>query len=106
LFEGLRVASLPLDVTVPSLVTTLETGKPFDRIFAAKRLGWFGPAAVEAVPALIVALKIDYVRREAVQSLGEIGPLARAAIPALIALQNEGLVGSDAKEALKEIRAD
>jgi adenylate cyclase len=106
LFDGLRLASLPSDVTISSLVTTLETGRPFDQIAAARRLGWFGPAAVEAVPALIDALENEYLRKDSVQSLGKIGPLARAAIPALTVLQNESLIGSYAKEALKNIRVE
>jgi len=105
--DGLRVAALPLDTTVASLVVELEGSDTFRRMFAAKRLGWFGPAAAQAVPALIEALKNEYVRREAVQSLGKIGPDAKAAIPALMAMQDEDpIIGFYAKNALKEIKGN
>jgi TolB-like protein/Tfp pilus assembly protein PilF len=104
--DGVRVAALPLDVTVASLETDLETDNPFSRQYAAKRLGWFGPQAAQAVPALVEALKVDYLRREAIAALGKIGPPAHAAIPALAALQNEALVGIYAKEALSKIRGN
>jgi adenylate cyclase len=106
LYDGLRIAALPLDVTVTSLEAELETGNPFSQQYAAKRLGWFGPAAAQAVPALVEALKVEYLRREAIGALGKIGPLAQAAIPALVALQNEALVGIHAKDALSKIRGN
>ncbi|TIW41176.1 MAG: hypothetical protein E5V71_11730, partial [Mesorhizobium sp.] len=59
--DGVRIAALPLDVTVTSLEAELETGNPFSQQYAAKRLGWFGPAALQAVPALVEALKIEYL---------------------------------------------
>ena len=104
--DGVRIAALPLDVTVTSLEAELETGNPFSQLYAAKRLGWFGPAAAQAVPALVEALKVEYLRREAIEALGKIGPPARAAIPALVALQNEALVGIYAKDALSKIRGN
>ena len=104
--DGVRIAALPLDVTVTSLEAELETGNPFSQQYAAKRLGWFGPAAAQAVPALVEALKVEYLRREAIEALGKIGPPARAAIPALVALQNEALVGIYAKDALSKIRGN
>jgi TolB-like protein/tetratricopeptide (TPR) repeat protein len=104
--DGVRVAALPLDVTVTSLEAELRTGNPFSRQYAAKRLGWFGPAAAQAVPALVEALKVEYLRREAIAALGKIGPPARAAIPALVALQNEALIGIHAKDALAKIRGN
>jgi HEAT repeat protein len=61
---------------------------------AAKKLGWFGPAGSEAVPALIEALKTDYLRRDAVQSLGKIGHAEKAAIPAVTALQDQDLMST------------
>ena len=106
LYDGLRVAALPLDVTVSSLEAELGAGNPFSQLFATKRLGWFGPAAAQAVPALVEALKVEHLRREAIGALGKIGPPARAAIPALVALQNEVLVGIHAKEALSKIRGN
>lgn len=104
--DGVRIAALPLDVTVTSLETALETGDPISQLYAVKRLGWFGPAALQAVPALVEALKVEYLRREAIEALGKIGPPARAAIPALVALQNEALVGIYAKGALSKIRGN
>ncbi|MBB6412444.1 adenylate/guanylate cyclase domain-containing protein [Mesorhizobium sangaii] len=104
--DGVRIAALPLVVTVTSLETELETGGPISQLYAVKRLGWFGPAALQAVPALIEALKVEYLRREAVKALGKIGPPARAAIPALVALQNEALVGIYAKDALSKIKGN
>jgi len=106
LYDGLRIAALPLDVTVTSLEAELGTGNPFSQQYAAKRLGWFGPAAVQAVPALVEALKVEHLRRDAIEALGKMGPPARAAIPALVALQNEALVGTYAKDALSKIRGN
>jgi TolB-like protein/class 3 adenylate cyclase/Tfp pilus assembly protein PilF len=104
--DGVRIAALPLDVTVASLEAELETGNPFSQLYATRRLGWFGPAAAQAVPALVEALKVEHLRREAIEALGKIGPPARAAIPALVALQNEALVGIYAKDALSKIRGN
>jgi tetratricopeptide (TPR) repeat protein len=106
LLDGLRLAALPLDVKVSSLVTELKAGTSLERRVALKRLGWFGPAAAEAVPTLIDMLKDEYVRKEAVEALRKIGPDAKAAIPALIKLQDESLIGSYAKEALREIKGN
>ncbi|RWO26050.1 tetratricopeptide repeat protein [Mesorhizobium sp.] len=106
LYDGLRIAALPLAITVTSLETELETGNPFSQQYAAERLGWFGPAAAQAVPALVEALKVEYLRRDAIEALGKIGPPARAAIPALVALQNEALIGIHAKDALSKIRGN
>ena len=104
--DGVRIAALPLDVTVASLEAELEAGNPFSQLYATRRLGWFGPAAAQAVPALVEALKVELLRREAIEALGKIGPPARAAIPALVALQNEALVGIYAKDALSRIRGN
>lgn len=104
LYDGLRVASLPPSVTVSSLLTELQQESPFRRQIAAKQLGWFGSAAVAAVPALTGALGDKLVQNYAARSLGKIGPAAAAAIPALEALQDEGVVGAYARDALREIR--
>jgi hypothetical protein len=82
----------------------LKGEDPFGRQLAVQRLGWFGPAAAQAVPALIELLGDEVVCMEAVQSLGKIGPSARDAVPALDALKNESPIGFYAKMALKEIR--
>jgi HEAT repeat protein len=52
---------------------------------AAAALGWFGPDAKEAVPALIKALADPDlgVRLDAATALGAIGPDAKDAVPAL-----------------------
>ncbi|GEC34912.1 adenylate cyclase [Sinorhizobium fredii USDA 205] len=104
LLDGVRAAALPLDMTVSSLTAELKLGDPASRRIAAKRLGWFGPAAAEAVPALVMLLEDVEVREEAVQSLRKIGPGAKAAVPALVAMEHESFIGSHAKDALKEIR--
>jgi TolB-like protein/Flp pilus assembly protein TadD len=106
LYDGLRVAGLPLDVTVTSLEAELRAGNPITQLFAAKRLGWFGPAAEQAVPALIASLKNEHLRQLAIEALGKIGPQAKAAIPDLVALQNEVPIGSYAKDALSKIRGN
>jgi adenylate cyclase len=106
LYDGLRVAALPLDITVASLLVELDGSNFFGRQFATKRLGWFGPAAAQAVPALIEALRDKNLRKEAIVALGKIGSQAKAAIPALVSLQNEILIGSDAKDALSKIRGN
>jgi hypothetical protein len=62
--DGLRVAALPLDTTIGSLVVELDESDAFRRIFAARRLGWFGPTAAQAVPALIESLKNNSLRQD------------------------------------------
>lgn len=103
LFDGFRIAGLPLDVTVPKLIGELKGDDPFARQLAMKRLGWFGAAAAEAVPVLVQALEDDDLRQQAVEALGKIGPPAKAAVAALQALQNEAVIGTYAKEALNDI---
>jgi HEAT repeat protein len=103
--DGLNVAALPLDVTVPDLLVTLKEGEFLARLQAAWTLGRFGPLAEDAVPALIEALadEEEAIRERAVLTLGKIGPGARAAIPALTALKDQSVIGEYAKGALKEI---
>ncbi len=71
---------------------------------AALALGLIGPAAKEAVPALIATLRDEdgLVRGYAAYALGEIGPAANEAVPALEAAARDGVDG--AESALKEIR--
>jgi adenylate cyclase len=104
LYDGIRVASLPLTVTVSSLAADLKQDDPFTQTIAVQRLGWFGPAAGPAVPALVALLPDEHIREQVVQSLGKIGPQAKAAIPALVEIENESIIGYHAKDALKEIR--
>src|SRR6266567_2579849 len=77
------------------------------RAAAAWDLLHLGPAAKEAVPSLIAALKDDdlFVRFNAAYSLSLLGPLARDAIPALkTALDDpDPDVRTKVKEALQKI---
>jgi tetratricopeptide (TPR) repeat protein len=102
--DGLFIAGLPLDVTIDSSIEALQHEDTAVRKRAAKTLGWFGPMAVEAVPALINALADEEkVAKQAVIALGKIGPAAEAAIPELSALKDTRFAGHQAKEALKKI---
>jgi Flp pilus assembly protein TadD len=105
LLDGMRLAALPLDINVSSLRAELRQADPMRREGAAAKLGWFGPAAVDAVPDLVSLIDDSIARKEAVLALGKIGPPAKAAIPDLERLQNESIIGSYAKDALKKIRS-
>ena len=87
------------------LADTLIHGDLQERRLAVRALGRFGPAAADAVPALIEALGDEktWMRNDAAIALGKIGPAAEAAIPALTAIQDDDILGFDAKKALKEI---
>ncbi len=108
LFDGLRIAALPLDEDVPKLLGDLSDDSFLVRMNATKKLGWFRDQAKDAVPQLIPALTDEHgeVRKETVLTLGKIGPAAKAAIPALEAAQQETKLGPFAEEALKEIRGE
>ncbi|MEE8280484.1 MAG: adenylate/guanylate cyclase domain-containing protein [Alphaproteobacteria bacterium] len=108
LFDGLRIAVLPLDEDIPKLLGDLSNESFLVRMSATKKLGWFRDQAKDAVPQLIPALadEHDAVRKEAALTLGKIGPAANAAIPALEAVRQESVLGDLADEALKEIRGD
>ena len=60
---------------IESLIEQLEDKSGDTRIYAATRLGHFGPAAKAAVPALATALNDEYapVRQAAAQTLKKIG---------------------------------
>jgi len=103
LYDGIHLAVLPLEVTVPSLIKTLKGDDNLAQLNAIQTLGRFGPKAEAAVPVLIDALDDEDVRKEVVLALGKIGPAAKDAVPALRALENEILIGSYAKEAIREI---
>jgi tetratricopeptide (TPR) repeat protein len=106
LTDGLHMAALPLETTVLSLADTLRHGDLAERRLAVKALGRFGPAATDAVPALIETLddEITWMGNDAVIALGKIGPAAESAVPALTAMQDEGVHLYYVKQALKEIR--
>jgi tetratricopeptide (TPR) repeat protein len=106
--DGMFIAGLPLDVTIESLMQSLQQEDGHMRKRAALTLGRFGPKAVEAVPALIDALADEeyVVREKAAEALGKIGPAAEAAIPALTALEDAPYVGYQAKKALKKIAGE
>ncbi len=74
---------------------------------AVRTLGQIGPAAAEAMPALISALRDEHTvfYSDAAKALGQIGPAAAEAMPALIsALRDEhASVRRGAAEALKRI---
>lgn len=70
-----------------------RTDQP-DRLRAMDAVAKIGPAAVDAVPALVDALGATdgRVRRRAAEVLGKLGPAAKAAIPALVkALKDDDL---------------
>ena len=105
LLDGLYVAALPLETTVQDLSHQLNEGGLIARQRAAESLGHFGPAAAEAVPALLLALVAEnqFLRKVAAIALGKIGPGAKAAVPSLNAMQDEAFVGYFAKRALRDI---
>jgi len=73
---------------IPVFINVLKWDKnSVCRSEAAKALSEYGPAAKEALPALIVALEDKVVHFEAAQALTKIGPTAKAALPALRELQ-------------------
>jgi TolB-like protein/class 3 adenylate cyclase len=108
LFDGLRIAALPLDEDVPKLLGDLSNDSFLVRMNATKKLGWFRDQAKDAVPQLIPALTDEHggVRKETALTLGKIGPAAKAAIPALEAAQQETGLEPFAENALKEIRGE
>ncbi len=105
LWDGLRLAALPLEVTVETLRSDLKQLERAEKFAAIQSLGWFGPAAATAAPELIEALNSEsrLVRKGAVIALGKIGPAAKGAIPHLKPLAEVPLIGFHAKEALRRI---
>ena len=71
---------------VPELLIALRGPNAERRFYAARALMKIGPAASDAVPALIETLERDPsygVRANAAAALGDIGPAAAVALPAL-----------------------
>jgi tetratricopeptide (TPR) repeat protein len=91
--DGMIIAALPLDITVPDLAGALQRGSAFERARTARTLARFGPQAADAVPALVRALDdpSPVVRSAAITALGRIGPKAKSAIPALARIQDTQL---------------
>ncbi len=78
------------DLAVPVLLTALENDeRPRVRLVAARALGLYGPAAAEAIPALIVQLHHHTMGDIAAQALGRIGLDAKAAIEPLVDLARD-----------------
>jgi len=105
-FYGIRPVS-------PGVVTYLvdalaENSNAWTRRRVADVLSRFGPAAREAVPALIglVTGADRGIRQQAIFALGSIGPDARAAVPALLEVLGDpdDAARRDAARALGKIR--
>ncbi len=72
---------------LPAIIEGLNHNYSLARSSAAYAIGKLGPAAADAVPALIHTLENDedwYVRGSAAYALGQIGPVTSDVIPALI----------------------
>src|SRR5690242_7970492 len=84
---ALGVGPVPDYRPVAELVARLGDLDDDSRLRAAFELRQRGPAAAQAVPALIVALhdRKAEIRQEAAFALGRIGAPAKPAIPALVA---------------------
>lgn len=65
------------------LIEALHSEDFTTRMRAVHFIGYRGPAAKEAVPALVKILEIYHMRESALHALKAIGPSASAAIPAL-----------------------
>ena len=88
-------------------IADLKAPAPATRNNAAYTIARMGPAAKDAVPALIVALgdEASSVRYPAAFALGEIGPAAESAIPVLLKLVDDpnDEVGFMARKSLKKL---
>lgn len=71
--------------SIPSLAKALGSPDAYVRAFGAWSLGNLGPAAREAVPALVEALGPDDTATVVAAALARIGPAAAEAVPALVA---------------------
>jgi hypothetical protein len=87
----LRLSGADIKDAISGLIGALNDQSPMVRFFSAEALGYAGPEAEPAIPALILllndpksAVRIDDdIRPTASKALGEIGPKAKAALPAL-----------------------
>lgn len=101
--DGLHIAALPLDVTVPDLIAGLDNDNLFEQLNAVRRLGHFRSLAGDAVPSLVRLLEtdVDALLMEVINSLGKIGPKAESAAPELRKLlARDTLVRAKAQTAL------
>jgi HEAT repeat protein len=82
-----------LGIAAGDWVATLKSSDSLERRLAAHALGEIGPAAREAVPALIEALRDaeGFVRVWAAAALARVQPENPDAIPALVAGTREGI---------------
>ena len=98
------------DRPLSAWIADLGAQAPYTRVAAAYAVGYGGPAAKPAVPALIENLSSESgpVRYSSTLALGEIGPDAAAAVPALQKLldgRNDD-VAAMAKKSLKLITGE
>jgi HEAT repeat protein len=92
---------------VPALAVVLTADPdPQTRASAAMALENMGPDAVEAVPALVKALKDreGLVVQRAIIALGNIGPAAQEAVPALAEVARADSVRQSAEAAIRKIQ--
>jgi HEAT repeat protein len=82
-----------LGVAIGDWVTTLSSSDPLERRLATHALAQIGPAAREAVPALIETLldPVGFVRVWAAAALARVQPENPDAIPALVAGTHDGI---------------
>jgi HEAT repeat protein len=104
-----RLDKSMVPAVLPTLLSVLKDKKyvvkdkrrrPSIRGLAAGVIGFIGPEAKEAVPALLAVLRekdlgdaktAHYIRNNVIDALRDIGPNAKAAVPALLAIvQNRG----------------
>ena len=108
----------PTAESVPSLSRALAHTDGYVRGFAAWSLGNLGPAAREAVPAMVEALGPDDTANVVAAALARIGPAAAEAVPALVAdlrgpdpgrrwraARTLGRIGPPAESAVTELAA-
>ncbi len=104
--DGLHLAGLAPELTVRKLASLAASGSISKRRDAVRALGWYGPAARAAVPALIVALGDEnrFIQLAAARSLGKIGKAASAAVRALEQAARDPPIRPVATQALLRIK--